>query len=113
MLPAPAQGAIALEIRADDEHAARYVAAIDDAVTSICVAAERAFLAVLGGDCRTPIAALAQIDDGALAVPRRDPQARRQRALGRGARRRAGRGADAGDGCRRELLGRAGPGFFA
>lgn len=66
MLPAPAQGAIALEIRADDVRTAGYVAAIDDAATSICVAAERAFLAVLGGDCRTPIAALARIEEGAL-----------------------------------------------
>jgi hydroxymethylbilane synthase len=66
MLPAPAQGAIALEIRADDVRKAGYVAAIDDAATSICVAAERAFLAVLGGDCRTPIAALARIEEGAL-----------------------------------------------
>src|SRR6185312_325146 len=64
MLPAPAQGAIGLEIRADDERAIGYCAAINHAETSICVGAERAFLAVLGGDCRTPIAALARIEDG-------------------------------------------------
>jgi hydroxymethylbilane synthase len=113
MLPAPAQGAIALEIRANDEHAARYVAAVDHAPTSICVAAERACLAVLGGDCRTPIAALAQIEDTVLRfraeILKPDGSARLAAALDGAPREALALAMDAG----RDLLGRAGSGFFA
>lgn len=67
MLPAAAQGAIGVEIRADDAQARALVAAIDDAPTAQRVSAERAVLAALGGSCRTPIAALAELgQDGAL-----------------------------------------------
>jgi hydroxymethylbilane synthase len=61
ILPAVAQGAIGVEIRRDDTRTQRYVAAIDDAATSARVTAERAVLAALGGSCRTPAAALAEI----------------------------------------------------
>lgn len=112
MLPAPAQGAIALEIRAEDERAARYAASIDHAPTSICVAAERAFLAVLGGDCRTPIAALAHIEDGAMrfraAIFKPDGSARLAAARDGTPGEALVLAADAG----RDLLGRAGAGFF-
>jgi hydroxymethylbilane synthase len=60
-LPAVGQGAIAIETRADDEAACRLAAAIDDADTHIALAAERAFLAALGGSCRTPIAGHARV----------------------------------------------------
>jgi hydroxymethylbilane synthase len=113
MLPAPAQGAIALEIRDQDERAARYVGAIDDAPTSICVAAERAFLAVLGCDCRTPIAALAQIEDDVLrfrvAILKPDGSARLAAARDGAPREALALATDAG----RDLMGRAGPGFFS
>jgi hydroxymethylbilane synthase len=66
MLPAVAQGAIGVEIRRDDARAARYLAAIDDAPTAERVTAERAVLAALGGSCRTPAAALAQLSSGTL-----------------------------------------------
>ena len=113
MLPAPAQGAIALEIRVEDERAAACVAAIDHGPSSLCVAAERAFVAELGGDCHTPIAALARIEGGILRfraaifkpdgsirlVAERDGAPDEAQALA----------ADAG----RDLLRRAGPGFFA
>jgi hydroxymethylbilane synthase len=59
MLPAAAQGAIALEIKADNAVAQSAVAAIDHAPTSLAIAAERAFLGALDGSCRTPLAALA------------------------------------------------------
>jgi len=62
MLPAPAQGAIAIETREHDERARHWLEALDHAPTSICIAAERMLLAVLDGSCRTPIAALAEID---------------------------------------------------
>lgn len=61
MLPAVAQGAIGLEIRADDAVTARLVAPLDDATTALCVAAERAYLAQLEGSCRTPIAGYAEL----------------------------------------------------
>lgn len=59
-LPAPAQGAVGLTLRAGDARVADILAPIDDAATSGAVAAERALLAGLGGTCRTPIAALAE-----------------------------------------------------
>ena len=60
-LPAAGQGAIAIETRASDETARRHAAAIDDADTHTALAAERAFLAALGGSCRTPIAGHARL----------------------------------------------------
>jgi len=59
MLPAPAQGAVGIEVRADDARALAAVAAIDHDDTHRCVLAERALLAGLGADCHSPVAALA------------------------------------------------------
>lgn len=59
MLPAPAQGAIGIECRAGDAATHDLLAAIDHGETHRCVAVERAFLAALGADCRSPVAALA------------------------------------------------------
>jgi hydroxymethylbilane synthase len=61
MLPAPAQGAVGIEVRADDEDARALVATIDHWETKTCVLAERALLAGLGADCHTPVAALASL----------------------------------------------------
>lgn len=61
-LPAAGQGAIAIETRRDDERINALVAAIDDRDTEAAVAAERGFLALLDGSCRTPIAAHAIVD---------------------------------------------------
>src|SRR5690348_3442550 len=65
-LPAAGQGAIAIETRADDANARAHAAAVDHADTHIALAAERAFLAALGGSCRTPIAGHARLDDDTL-----------------------------------------------
>ena len=62
MLPAPAQGAIGIECRADDVRTAALLGAIDHPDTSAAVAAERAFTLALGGTCHSPIAALALVD---------------------------------------------------
>ena len=62
MLPAVGQGAIALEIRSDDQRVRDLLAAINCPATYRQVTAERAFLDVLDGSCRTPIAALANLD---------------------------------------------------
>jgi hydroxymethylbilane synthase len=70
MLPAPAQGALAIECRADDlDLAARLAAVLDDEYTRAAVTAERAVLAGLEAGCSAPIAALADVvsdltDDG-------------------------------------------------
>ena len=67
MLPAVAQGAIGIEIRADDEDTARLLAPLNHAPTAICVTAERAYLTQLEGSCRTPIAGYAELlPDGGL-----------------------------------------------
>jgi hydroxymethylbilane synthase len=68
MLPAPAQGAVGIEVRADDSEARLRVAAIDDAATHRCVLAERALLAALHADCHSPVAALALLEQGAVRM---------------------------------------------
>jgi len=62
MLPAPAQGAIGIEHRRDDERVATAILPLDHSPTHIAIIAERAFLEALDGSCRTPIAALATLD---------------------------------------------------
>jgi hydroxymethylbilane synthase len=59
MLPAPAQGAIGIETLAANNDVRALLGAIDDATTNACVTGERALLAALGADCRSPVAALA------------------------------------------------------
>ncbi len=113
ILPAVGQGAIGIVCRDGDDRVMDALAPLNHARTMERVTAERAMLEVLDGSCRTPIAALAEIDDGGamrfrglIASPdgtrvyeteRRGPAAEAA-AMGR----------DAG----RELLGLAGPGFF-
>ena len=66
MLPAPAQGAVGIEARADDSAVQTLLAAIDHAPSHLAVTAERALLATLGADCHSPVAALAQVVDGRI-----------------------------------------------
>ncbi|WP_405405439.1 hydroxymethylbilane synthase [Paracoccus sp. Ld10] len=68
MLPAVAQGAIGIERRADDHDCAALLAAINDPVTGIRIAAERSFLRRLDGSCQTPIAGLATLDGDHLTL---------------------------------------------
>jgi hydroxymethylbilane synthase len=68
MLPAACQGAIGLEARLEDTDTRALCAAIGDAETLIAVTAERAFLAALDGSCRTPIAALATVDNDRVVL---------------------------------------------
>lgn len=60
MLPAPGQGALAVQCRADDNETLGYLAAIEHLATRQAVTAERAFLAELGGGCSLPVGAYAQ-----------------------------------------------------
>jgi hydroxymethylbilane synthase len=64
MLPAPAQGALAVECRDDDGETLELLAALDDPATRAAVTAERALLADLEAGCSAPVAALADIADG-------------------------------------------------
>ncbi|API59970.1 hydroxymethylbilane synthase [Tardibacter chloracetimidivorans] len=68
MLPAPAQGAIGIEVRAADSDATRLLAAISHAPTFDAVMMERALLAALGGTCRSPVAALALPQDSGFQM---------------------------------------------
>lgn len=68
MLPAPAQGAVGIEVRRDDAHGCALVHAIDDPATHACIRAERALLAALGADCHSPVAALASLAGATLSV---------------------------------------------
>ena len=68
MLPAVAQGALGIECRADDAVIRDLLAPIACERTTVAVSAERALLAELDGSCRTPIAALAQIDGDSLRI---------------------------------------------
>jgi hydroxymethylbilane synthase len=68
MLPAPAQGAVGIECRADDAMTAALLAAIDHHTTSRAVRSERAFLAALDATCHSPIAALATIADDVVTL---------------------------------------------
>ncbi len=111
-LPAVGQGAIGVETRLADTRTRELLAPLDHRATAIALAAERAFLAVLDGSCRTPIAGLARIDGNSIAftgeilrpdgseshVAHRSGTVAEAEALGR----------DAGA----ELKARGGPGFF-
>jgi hydroxymethylbilane synthase len=65
MLPAPGQGALAIQVRADD---VALVASLDHQPTRIAVEAERALLRALGGGCLAPLGALAEIADGQIRL---------------------------------------------
>jgi len=68
MTPAPGQGALAVQVRADDEAVRRAVAALDDAATRLCVELERGVLEAAGGGCRAPLGALASLHGADLRV---------------------------------------------
>jgi len=112
-LPAVGQGIIAIEARGDDERALALLAAVNHADTAAALTAERAFLAVLEGSCRTPIAGHATVAAGRLRfhglIAKPDGsdvlETQRQGAVGDAVR----LGAEAA----RELKQRAGADFFA
>ncbi len=112
MLPAVGQGSVCIECREDDAATRALLAPLNHAATETAVAAERAFLAVLDGSCRTPIAGYAVIDGGEISFEgliARPDGSEHHRATRRGARADAeALGRDAGE----ELRALAGPGFF-
>lgn len=68
MLPAPGQGAVAVECRAGDAATLAVLAAIHHEPTARCVAAERDLLKSLGGGCHMPLGARATIADGRISL---------------------------------------------
>jgi hydroxymethylbilane synthase len=64
MLPAPAQGAILVACREEDEQSFAWCQLLNDPDTALCTKIERDFLRTLLGGCSTPISALAEIEDG-------------------------------------------------
>ena len=83
MLPAPSQGAIGIEILADNFALLGMMAQISHRETFECVMAERHFLYALGADCHSPVAASARMADGRLLL-------KAEILLGDGSERQAG-----------------------
>ena len=68
-LPAPGQGALGIECRADDEKVLTYISKLTDTDTYQCVLAERSLSRELGGSCQVPIAAYATpLDHGQISL---------------------------------------------
>jgi hydroxymethylbilane synthase len=112
-LPAVGQGTIAIEARGDDARVRELVAPIDHADTATALAAERAFLGVLDGSCRTPIAGHATVSGQSLQfrgmILRPDGSETHETAASGARDDAAALGAEAG----RELKRRAPADFFA
>ena len=112
-LPAVGQGVIALETRVDDARTRAHLAKIDDVAAATALAAERAFLAVLDGSCRTPIAGHARLDGTALHLRGLIVKPDGSESFATERRGAAGDAAALGEDAGRELRGRAGADFFA
>jgi hydroxymethylbilane synthase len=67
-VPAPGQGIVAIEIRADDENGRKTVSRIHDAMAAAALEAERTVVAALGGGCQLPLGALASVNGSEMEV---------------------------------------------
>ena len=63
VMPAPGQGALGIEIRADDTRTRKALQPLHDASSAVAITAERALLAALGGGCQAPVAAWVEMRD--------------------------------------------------
>jgi hydroxymethylbilane synthase len=68
MVPAPGQGALAVQCRRGDDRTRELLVPLDHVDTERCVTAERVIVAALGGDCHSPIGALAEIEGGEMTL---------------------------------------------
>jgi hydroxymethylbilane synthase len=68
MLPAPGQGALAVECRADDLETLTILRNLDHSPTRLAVTSERAYLEALGGGCSLPVGALARVDEHTITL---------------------------------------------
>jgi hydroxymethylbilane synthase len=113
MLPAVAQGAIGVTSRSDDVKTRALLEALNNARAATAVTCERAFLSRLDGSCKTPIAGLAEIEEGFLRfrglILAPDGTEWHGIELTGAAEHAKSIGADAGE----ELVARAGPDFLA
>lgn len=111
-LPAVGQGAIAIQARESDEATREKLAAINHPATLTALVAERAFLEILDGSCRTPIGGHAVVENDRLQfrgmIIRPDGSEAHETAREGSVREAAALGADAG----RELKAKGGPDFF-
>ena len=112
-LPAVGQGAICIEARSGDERTRGLLAPINHRDTEIAVLVERAFLAVLDGSCRTPIAGHATVAEGSVAfrglILKPDGSESHETTRWGSIDRAEALGRSAGE----ELRAAGGPGFFA
>jgi hydroxymethylbilane synthase len=113
MLPAIAQGTISIERRVDDLRARDMLAAIRDVQAGQQMAAERAFLAALDGSCETPIAGLAMIDGDQMWLRGEILKPDGSQVFTGERRGLVSEGPAMGMELAQELLGQAGPDFFA
>lgn len=112
MLPAVAQGAIGIERRVADDATARLLAAIHHGETGQRLAAERSFLRTLDGSCETPIAGLAELDGSTLHLRGEVLRPDGSQAISGSRSGPVADGAAMGEDLARELLDKAGSGFF-
>jgi hydroxymethylbilane synthase len=68
LVPAPGQGALAVEVRSDDRPLLRLARSLDHRPTRAAVTAEQAFSAALGGECNLPLGALARVKGSSLEI---------------------------------------------
>ena len=111
--PAPAQGAIGIEMRENDERTMELLAPLNDPDTAAAVRAERAFLAVLDGSCRTPVAALSRHMGPQYALFGQILSPDGQTVFEAEVAGALGDGPEIGTALGRQLLDRAGPAFMA
>lgn len=112
MLPAVAQGAIGIERRTFDAGTANMLAAIHDTQTGERLAAERAFLTALDGSCETPIAGLAELENGQLRLRGEVLRPDGSERIHDDQTCAIADGAALGQAMAEKLLAEAGPGFF-
>lgn len=111
LLPAPGQGAIAVECRADDQRLCALLAAIGDDDTMVAVIAERSLAAALGGSCHSPVAALAVRQGDSFVLRAEILSARGDERITGHAQFAAAEAAEAGETLAGTLLSRASPGL--
>ncbi|MGH8273547.1 MAG: hydroxymethylbilane synthase [Gammaproteobacteria bacterium] len=68
MLPAPGQGTLAVEARANDEETIALAAALENRAARVAATAERTFCRTLGATCTSPVGALAAVADGQVTL---------------------------------------------
>lgn len=112
MLPAVAQGAIGIERRIDDTHAAKMLEAIHDKETGQRLAAERAFLEALDGSCETPIAGLSELNGTNMRLRGQVLRPDGSESIGDDVTGSIEDGAEMGRAMAAKLLAEAGEGFF-